>query len=255
MRANFDQELQWIFKDKYGGRWRPKLLLDAQRLAAGEPVDYIIGWQPFLNCRIDLSLRPFIPRPETGFWVEQVIVAIKKRRGCVRVLDLGAGSGAIGVAILKNAARARVDLVELDKRFIQQIKINLKKNKIAPGRARIIQSDVFSDTRGQYDVIVVNPPYIPTKNKQKVAKSVLRYEPVQALFSGKNGLVIIKKILAQAPAHLRLGGELWLEFDSQQKPAIAKLLKINGYKNWIFGRDQYGQWRYVRATVKADDVL
>jgi len=233
-----------IFRDKYNSRWQPALLKDAARLKAGEPTDYIIGWTPFLRCRIDLSQKPFIPRPETEYWTEQFLREAGSRNyeSGIQILDVFSGSGCVGIAAAKNLKRARVEFVDLNPKFVKQIKINLKLNKL---RGKIFQSDGLSQIKDEYDFILANPPYVPLKNKSKVSKEVLRYEPRAAVFGGPDGLRIIRKFIAGAKNHLRPSGEIWMEFDSKEKPAIAKLIRQAGYTKQEFHKDQYGRWRWV----------
>jgi release factor glutamine methyltransferase len=137
--------------------------------------------------------------------------------------------------------------LELDKRLIKQIKLNLKLNKISASRYRIIQGDAIKKLKGQYDFILANPPYLAVKRKSQVQASVLRHEPAQALFAGANGLFYIKKILELIKFRLQPKGQLWLEFDSFQKKSIENLLKKLKYQKWNFYRDQYQRWRYVQV--------
>jgi release factor glutamine methyltransferase len=239
------KEIRWILKEKYKGKETKQFLVDVKRLEAGEPVDYIIGFKEFLGCKIDLSKKPLIPRPETEFWVEQEIKKIKEGR----VLDIFSGSGCVGVAILKYRKSLLCDISDVDKNAINQIKINLKINKINKERFKIIQSDIFSKIRNKYDFIFANPPYIPTINKNKIQKSVLKYEPKNALFGGKDGMFFINKFLKGVKEHLNDGGTIFMEFDSPQKKQIEKLLKKYKYKKWDFNKDQYGKWRWVRAFI------
>jgi release factor glutamine methyltransferase len=183
----------------------------------------------------------------------------------LRVLDLFAGSGCIGLAVLKHCPNAHVTFGEKDPKLCAQIKKNLKLNQIPASRAKVSQTNLFKpylskfdfDTlqKGgkldRFDVVLANPPYVPTR-KSKVQKSVKDWEPKEALFAGKDGLVIIKKFLKQARLHLESAcpersrrGKIYLEFGYGQKLAITKLLKQFGYSNWQFHQDQFGKWRWV----------
>ena len=139
------EKIKFLIKDKYAGKWHPEFLNDLKRLKAGEPLDYIIGWKPFLNCQIDLSQKPFIPRPETEYWTEKFIAFAKTRGSRLKILDAFAGSGCIGIAILKNLKNTNVNFIEKNPEFIKQIKINLKLNKIASSRYQIIHSNIFEN--------------------------------------------------------------------------------------------------------------
>ena len=127
---NLKQEIRWLLEEKYEGERTAEAKRDIARLKKGEHVDYLIGRVDFLGCKIDLSRRPLIPRPETEYWVEQAIgelqrYKIQNTRYKIHVLDMFAGSGCIGVAVLKHITETEFDFVEKEKKFVKQIKINL----------------------------------------------------------------------------------------------------------------------------------
>jgi release factor glutamine methyltransferase len=249
MKTNLQRDLFFLFRDKYGEKWSEKMLGDIARLKAGKPPAYVIGWVPFLNTKIDLSQEPLIPRPETEYWTEKFINRAKEIKWPpARIADVFAGSGCIGVAILKNLPQAKVDFFELDPKLILQIKKNLKLNKIPPSRYKVIQSDILKKAKGKYDFIVGNPPYLNPQNIKRIQKSVLKYEPKKALFGGKEGLAIISRFIKETKKYLKKDGGLVFEFDSPQKTKINSLLKKEGYKNIEFRKDQYGKWRTVMAS-------
>lgn len=275
MKNNLRKEVQWLIEEKYKGKRTAQARKDIARLERGEHIDYVIGWVDFLGCKIDLSKKPLIPRPETEYWVRQVIRELRGQNfeietpslpalelagaaptpydfkispsslPLLRILDIFAGSGCIGIAILKHIPKAQVDFAEKDRSLLKQIKINAKLNGIGLKRYRVFQSDIFSNIKGRYDYIFANPPYVAETRKANVQKSVLDQEPHNAVFGGKDGLRHIKKFLADAKMHLKPNGKIYMEFDSFQKQAIAKLLKEFGYAHFEFFKDQYGKWRYV----------
>jgi release factor glutamine methyltransferase len=236
-----EKEINWLLKEKYNNKPTLQFKRDIKRLEKGEPVSCIIGFIEFLGCKIDLSEKTLIPRAETEFWIEQELKNIKGGRA----LDIFSGSGCIGIVLLKKKPNLLCDFSDKQKNAIEQIKINCKLNGIDKKRYRVIQSDVFKNIKSKYDFIFANPPYIATTRKNKVQKSVLKYEPKQALFSGKNGLVLINKFLKDAQSHLNDGGKIFMEFDYIQKNQIEKILKKYNYKNWEFKKDQYNKWRWV----------
>lgn len=258
-----NKEIGWLLKEKYEGEATSNFYKDVKRLEVGEPLDYVIGFTEFLGCKIDLSKRPLIPRPETEFWVGEVIKNIKPfgaaQGKILHILDMFAGSGCIGIAILKHIKNSRVVFSDIDKDNLKQIKINCKLNNINKNRYKIIESDVFKNIKGKYDYIFANPPYIPDYKRSpsaslratllgRIQKSVLKYEPKQALFGGEDGLLYIRKFLKEAKNYLNKGvgaSIIYMEFDSVQKKEIEKLIKDNGYKNYQFCKDQYGKLRYV----------
>jgi len=244
---NIEKEIGWLLKEKYnnnlpaGRQGQKQFKKDVKRLEAGEPVDYVIGFTEFLGCKINLSKKTLIPRPETEFWVEQELKNIKTGK----VLDIFSGSGCIGIALLKNKQSLLCDFADKEKNAIAQIKINCKLNNIDKKRYKVIESDIFKNIKGKYDFIFANPPYIAITRKNKIQKSVLKYEPKQALFGGKDGLVLIEKFFKEAQKHLSERGEIFMEFDYIQKKQIEKLLKKYKYNSWEFKKDQYGKWRWV----------
>ena len=239
-----EQEIQWLLEEKYKRKLTPNARKDIARLKRGEHLDYVIGWKPFLNCTIDLRYKPLIPRVETEYWIERAMQDIRAASR-IKCLDIFAGSGCIGIAVLKNIPGARVDFAEEEKKFCKQVALNAKLNKIAKSRYQVIQSDIFSKVKRKYDYIFANPPYLAESKRKKVQKSVLEQEPHSALFGGKDGLKDIRQFLGLAKDYLNKDGVIYLEFYSFQKNAIKKLLKQFGYSHWEFHKDQYGKWRFV----------
>lgn len=203
----------------------------------------------FLNCKIDLSKKVFIPRPETEFWVRKAIGGIgnwQLQIGNLRILDLFAGSGCIGIAVLKNIENSFVDFVDIDENAIEEIKFNLKKNKIAKKRYRIIKSNLFENLKSEkYDIIFANPPYVALNRINEVDKEVLENEPKRALFAGADGMAIIEKFLKEVKKYLKKNGILYMEFDPLQKEKIKRILKKEGFQ-FSFYKDQFEKTRWVK---------
>ncbi len=233
-----NQETKWLLNDKYNGIETDAFYDDVKRLESGEPLAYIIGWQPFCGTKIYLDSHPLIPRPETEYWVKLVTDEIKEKKN-VKVLDLCAGSGCIGIAILKNIPNSTVDFVEIDESHHATILKNVRENKINENRVKIVGGSLFENVPDQYDIIVTNPPYIDPQLSDRIGESVLEYEPKNALFGGNAGMGLITKILAQIPRFLRSGGILYIEHEPEQVQKIQELLP--GIKSQ---KDQFGVARF-----------
>ncbi len=240
-------------------------------MSEGEPLDYVIGWSEFLGCRIDLSERPLIPRPETEGWTDALIQKLKiKNQNAgrrLRVLDIFAGSGCIGIAVLRHVPNAHVCFVDIDPSCIRQIEQNCSLNQIESSRYRIMQADMFafedigsvdriiankirSYVICKFDVIVANPPYVAEATVgERVARSTLDYEPHQALFGGPDGLRYIRALLRNAHRFLTPAGELWMEFDDTQAGAVQDLLSHSELYGHL-ERDHYGRLRYLVAAKR-----
>lgn len=257
---------KWLLNEKYGGRKTAKYEADRGRLACGEPVAYVIGWQPFLGLKIHLDSRPLIPRPETEWWTEQLLkeVASRMRKvrptegrkpedfshsaGGSRFLDLCAGSGAIGCAALKSLPYTEVSFGEIDATHKAVILKNIRENGLDESRAKICIGNLFKPFGNlKFDVIAVNPPYIPID--RLLPASVVDYEPSLALFAGKDGLDIIRRIASDLPKHLSPDGFAWVECDGSYATVACGLFTAQGLITSI-RNDQYGKPSVVVVTRK-----
>lgn len=202
-----------------------------------EPEAYQIGHVPFVGTTIWLDSRPLIPRTETEFWTERAIVEIQK---CTnpKVLDLFAGSGCVGVAVLEHVPHAHVTFGEREARHLPTITKNIRENGIDPTRARVVQTDVYSSVVGyHYNFILANPPYLSRARIGRVEGSVLVHEPEEALFAEDDGFSLIAATITGLPSHLAPGGQCWIEHE----PEHAERLKALGATTH---KDQYGVERY-----------
>jgi release factor glutamine methyltransferase len=181
---------------------------------------------PFLDLRIGLESRPLIPRPETEWWTEALIEHLKERFGeePFSFLDLCAGSGAIGLAVLAAFPNAKVSFAEIVPAHAAQIRKNIEANELDAGRADVRESDLFSryTLDDLFDVIATNPPYVPAE--RVLEKEVTSHEPARALFAGPDGLSYIRQIAGGASAYLRPKAELWMECDITNINQAAQLL-------------------------------
>jgi len=202
----------------------------------------------FAGCRIELSKKVLIPRPETEFWTRAAIIDLVRAGSRPAVLDIFSGSGCIGIAVAKSVSGARVDFGDIDENALAQIRINLNINAIEADRVRVYSSDIFNGIPNEnaYDAILANPPYVDPGRINQVQGSVLDHEPHRALFSGNRGLDAIESFLRTARAHLNDKGLIYLEFDPAQRQDIIKMCARFGYSKTLASKDQYGRWRFAR---------
>ena len=235
-----------LIRDKYAGDASQDLSEDLARLKKGEPLAYVIGWVPFLSLRIGLDSKPLIPRAETEWWTDALIARLTQQFGNApfRMLDLCAGSGAIGLAVLKAFPNARVSFGEIVPEHVRQIKENLEANGLDASRADIRRSDVFDAFPGErFEYIITNPPYIP--EKRPLDRSVTEFEPKEALYAGPDGLSLIRTIANDAKRHLASPGELWMECDIDNIEEAARLLRTGGAGRAEIRTDLYSRPRVV----------
>jgi release factor glutamine methyltransferase len=247
MTATDDKDANLLLKEKYAGVPSPQYEADLERLKNGEPLAYVIGWVDFLGARLDLYARPLIPRPETEYWTEKAMTVIERlyAKKDMHILDICAGSGCIGIALLKHIPRAHVDFAEKDPELVTLIEKNIRLNDIDATRTHVFASDVFSAVTKRYGAIVANPPYID-KDKGDVALSVLEHEPHEALFAADHGLAIITELLEKSKAHLVDGGMLFIEFARDTEKVVARIAVEKGWSVAILP-DQYGVPRWLIA--------
>lgn len=207
------------------------------RRAAGEPVAYIAGRREFYGREFKVTPAVLIPRPETELLVELALQRLPAGTPC-RVLDLGAGSGCIGITIAAERPQAQVTLVDASEAALEIARANA--TQWAPANTSLLHSDWYSAVAAEhYDLIVANPPYV-AEGDAHLQQGDLRFEPRSALASGVDGLNDLQRIIAQAPQHLRAGGWLLLEHGFDQAVACAWLLEAAGFQDNFNGPDLAG---------------
>lgn len=238
------QAKQKILAEKYGGVANDAYRADCTRIDLHEPWEYVLGHADFLDCTIDLSYRPMVPREETAFWIERVIAEWKGVEN-VRALDLYAGAGNMGIALLKHAPNATCTFNEIDANLLPQIAKSLALNHIDSARATLIAGDSLEKITGDFDIIVANPPYVDPAGESEMDPE-MRYEPHIAFFAPPSTLLGVndgyghhRELIGKGKNYLTDRGVLYDECDMTQ---VATLKEILAATNWHseFWPDPYG---------------
>jgi release factor glutamine methyltransferase len=202
-----------------------------QRRQSGEPVAYITGRKDFFGLTLAVDARVLDPRPDTETLVEWALALLPDAPAAptaqpLRLLDLGTGSGAVALALQHARPDAQVWAVDVSEAALAVARANAQRLQLP---VRYITSNWLTQldkpTTGGFDLIVSNPPYVAEGDPHLAA---LRHEPLLALSSGADGLDDIRRIIAQAPAHLAPGGWLLLEHGWNQAGAVQNLLRQAG---------------------------
>lgn len=210
-------------------------------LKENKPIQYVIGNVNFYGNQFQVNENVLIPRFETEELVENTLSYIKKifKSNQLKVIDLGTGSGCIGITLKKKNYFLDVTLLDISKKALEVAKANANRLK---AEVTLIQNDMLENLEGKYDVIISNPPYI--KENEEIEEIVKNNEPHLALYAGVDGLDYYKKILKAAPSHVNNQFLIALEIGESQKNDIIRLAKevfpnaVIDSKKDIQGRDR-----------------
>ena len=208
-----------------------------------EPVAYIIGKKEFWSEDFMVNHGTLIPRPETELLIYKIINFFKNKK--INILDIGTGSGCILLSILKELNFSRGIGIDISAKAIQMAKANSKNlNLFYRSKFKVIDLNKFNI--GKYDLIVSNPPYIPSRDIKNLSKDITNYEPLTALNGGSDGLDLIKKVIYKSNHLLKREGLLALEIGHSQYQKVSCILRSNGYREMS---KEYDFNRNVRCII------
>ena len=221
------------------------------RRLAGEPVAYITGVWEFRGLPMEVTPDVLIPRIDTEVLAEEAINWLTRNRRDGRVLDLCSGSGCIGCAIADALPQCQVVLADISPEAIELSRRNVARNGLA-GRVSYMLTDATKAPpvmSGRFDIIVSNPPYIPSFEILTLDASVRDYEPIWALDGGEDGLDFYRSIVENWLPSLRLGGALMFEVGEEQAGPVKEIMRAHGMRDAVSVLDTRGVERVVKALV------
>ena len=217
--------------------------LAIKRRIKREPVAYITGQKEFWSDNYLVNRGTLIPRPETELLIYKIVNFFKNKK--VNILDIGTGSGCILLSILKELNFARGIGIDVSSKAIKTAEVNSKNLKLS-NRSKFKVANLDKFNLGKYDLIVSNPPYIPSKDIKNLSKDIINYEPLTALNGGSDGLDLIKKVIYKSNHLLKKDGLLALEIGHSQYQKVSCILRSNGYKEMS---KEYDYNRNVRCII------
>jgi release factor glutamine methyltransferase len=230
-----------------------------QRRVQREPVAYITGKKGFWDIEVAVSPHVLIPRPDTETLVEaalSVLTQFQQRQGetPLKILELGAGSGAVIISLARAMPGHHYFAVDVSPAAAETTLGNARSLQCVPGLS-VVSGSWFEPfgPKAAFDLIVSNPPYIPTRDIEILAPEIQNYEPRLALDGGLDGLDCITEILSRAVAYLNPGGVLLMETGFDQKDSIEALVEdMPIYEDFQSIRDEAGHHRVVKIKKRID---
>ena len=226
-----------------------------RRRLSGEPVAYVTGAWEFYGLPMNVNEDVLIPRMDTEVLCQQAIDFCKTRDSGVRVLDLCSGSGCVGIAVAANVSGVRVVLADKSVKALAVGRSNVLLNNVSQNVSSIELDALMPPPAalGNFDVVLSNPPYIPTADIQKLDRDVKDYEPHMALDGGEDGLDFYRAITRNFKGLIRPGGCLMYECGIDQAVYVADIMQTAGFENIHFTQDTLGINRVVQGIYKMED--
>ena len=206
------------------------------------PLQHIIGETEFMGLTFKVNEDVLVPRFDTEILVDEVVKYVGDEY--LKVLDMCTGSGCIAITISDMCDNVTVVASDISKDAIEVAKEN---NQLNQTDVTFVESDLFENVVGMFDVIVSNPPYIKTDEIENLQDEVKLHDPKLALDGGESGLDFYRKIVEQSKDHLKTNGMIFFEIGFDQAEEVSNILKANGYHDIVVKKDLSGLDRVVIA--------
>jgi release factor glutamine methyltransferase len=219
-----------------------------KRRIDGENVAYLTGVKEFWGLAFKVDSSVLVPRPDTEILVEAALHWInsqQKKHLCV--IDICTGSGAIAIALKHDCPNIIVEASDISEAALEVAQRNIR-TLLGDGAIKLYKSDLLNDIPGKFDLIVSNPPYVPSGVIPSLSKEVQR-EPLLALDGGADGLDLIRVLVSAASERLNSNGRIFIEADSEQMSAIRSILQENGVVDIEIIKDLAGLDRVIGGSI------
>jgi release factor-specific protein-(glutamine-N5) methyltransferase len=259
-------DAEWLFADALGvGRAELHVVLDdplpatvtraltsaVRRRARGEPLQHILGWESFRGLRLRVGREVLVPRPETEVLVEWALARLPALGQCpLRAIDVGTGSGNIACAIAAERPDVRVVAIDVSSTAAFAARENAVRLGLA-GRVAVARGDLLAAVRdASADLVVSNPPYLPSAILPRLPREVREHDPRLAIDGGADGLEVIRRLIAEAPRVLRPGAALVMETGGgDHTRAVRALMVAGGFVAVDVREDLTGIARFVSGSL------
>lgn len=217
-----------------------------ERTENKKPVQYLVHSACFMGNEFYINENVLIPRPETELLVEEVIsLANSIDKEIIKIIDIGTGSGCIPVSLALNIRNTEIFACDISQEALNIAELNAKKYNIL-NQVTFVHSDLLEDVKETFDIIVSNPPYIPSSEKENIQDEVLLHEPHSALFTeDQKGIEFYQRITEQSQSKLNKGGYLAFEMGISQSQLIRQILENLGFTDIRILKDYSGIDRII----------
>jgi len=212
------------------------------QLKNGMPIEYVTNRVQFRNYTLKIMQGVFIPRMETEYFVELIPQMLPNNPR--KILEIGTGCGAISIALADVYRDAAILATDVSKNAIQNARENIRSFKME-SQISVVQCDLYEGMKGKFDLIVSNPPYVPSERMQMLPRSVREFEPLAAIDGGKHGIEFIMRVIHGGKDHLTDAGIIALEIDEDSVNNLKVFLATENVESFIFCKDLCNKQRFL----------
>ena len=242
-KTDFILQLNQLVKPEVKEQW----INDVKQHSTGIPIQYIVGHEWFFEYKFKVTSNTLIPRPETEEIVDKFLKEAPEK--ALKVLDIGTGTGVIGITIKKERPQDDVTAIDLSEEALLVAKEN---GESLHANVRFLLGDLTEPIKKEkFDIVISNPPYIGVDEKKYMDDSVLNYEPELALFAENEGLAVYQRLAKELPSILKPNGQIYLEIGFKQGSAVKALfLEAFPTADVTIEKDMSGQDRLLKVIVQ-----